>query len=745
MSYWGFYSSVSWAYDEFSSKIQGFGRTLMKLPLSAFGRKVTSYILPDQKVVSRPSQPARMGKSLPAKSVVREQLTRPALRRYAVELKTVPWKTNEPSPVRTAPKSQGSVYSGSERPCFPKSERKRKTDLHGKVRENLRKESVLAGRPHSAKDAKTFIEVRRNSKDCSAISKPREESVLSRRVPNHKLTDSVDKESGEHQPEVSLSADSKLLENPNRACFLMRRKEKKGMSLYEKTHNNLKTDLAAGSSQHLSRSVTDIYAERCTRVRSGKYSREGIKPRHGIVVTLPVCTTPAVDEAKNNKTVDCVEPLEIDRREQYIKQRRAKSQSRSGENKQRESKKPFLSCSGSRIQARNVEDIIAERKKEGGLRPALPINSSISAGRVGTIVPEINKAVNHSCVSPPLENCPSNVFTLEKGLARSAIGKVVKHPRHSRGSGKSKGQPYSLSHRPKHCLIKQASDIPEDLVPTSSENEVFPKSVTADKELFFEEKDELGSGVFGAVYKATRSGKNCALKVCISSKGKKVGRTSQRGRQKCLQREADIYTRLKHKSIIACHKVYHDPETKQCDGLLLDLAAGDLQNKLNSPCNVGRKQALKGVLDLLTALSYMHSQGVVHFDLRPDNILSMRNGDLKVSDFGAAQDLPAEKMRPVPNLIGMHKYTAPELKTPKDYALEGKGGVRGYYDNRVDVFSFGMIVKKMAFFFFNLTKEDKELLKKLIQDATENDANKRPYAANLLEQYGPKLRARLRA
>ena len=89
-------------------------------------------------------------------------------------------------------------------------------------------------------------------------------------------------------------------------------------------------------------------------------------------------------------------------------------------------------------------------------------------------------------------------------------------------------------------------------------------------------------------------------------------------------------------------------------------------------------------LQLLSALSHIHSKGIVHCDIKPHNILLMRNGRLKITDFGISRmpgvipDIPEDKA------VGTVYYVSPEQ-------AEGK-----VLDHRSDIYSLGIMMYQMA-------------------------------------------------
>ena len=97
------------------------------------------------------------------------------------------------------------------------------------------------------------------------------------------------------------------------------------------------------------------------------------------------------------------------------------------------------------------------------------------------------------------------------------------------------------------------------------------------------------------------------------------------------------------------------------------------------------ENALKWVLrQTLRGLHYLHSNNIVHRDIKSDNILTDRNGEVKLADFGYSAMLTQERSARS-SKVGTLCWMAPELI---------KGERR--YDTKIDIWSFGIFAYELA-------------------------------------------------
>jgi len=141
-------------------------------------------------------------------------------------------------------------------------------------------------------------------------------------------------------------------------------------------------------------------------------------------------------------------------------------------------------------------------------------------------------------------------------------------------------------------------------------------------------------------------------------------------------REARIAAKLRHPNIVSIievgvHGDYHYAAMEYLSGGPIVARDGD---------TVGLLEALRAVREIAVALDYAHSKGVVHRDVKPDNILLRDDGSAVLGDFGIARAVDASgAVTRTGTVVGTPLYMSPEQ-------LRGK-----HVDGRSDLYSLGVV------------------------------------------------------
>lgn len=171
---------------------------------------------------------------------------------------------------------------------------------------------------------------------------------------------------------------------------------------------------------------------------------------------------------------------------------------------------------------------------------------------------------------------------------------------------------------------------------------------------------KAGRGGFAHVLRATRvsDGRQVALKVL------RLDRGDLARRERRLLDEGRLLQTLQHPRVLGCLGVGRDgPWTflvlPWIDGAPLSahVASGPLERRLALDCG----------FQVLEALEYLHRKGVVHQDVKPDNLLLDRRGACTLCDFGLAfslMDALVDRVGGVRRVAGTSSYRAPEQSDP---------------------------------------------------------------------------------
>ncbi|MCA9257657.1 MAG: serine/threonine protein kinase [Planctomycetales bacterium] len=201
----------------------------------------------------------------------------------------------------------------------------------------------------------------------------------------------------------------------------------------------------------------------------------------------------------------------------------------------------------------------------------------------------------------------------------------------------------------------------------------------------------LGHGGMGAVYKARQSN----LDRLVALKIIRPAATHDPAFAERFNREARTLARLSHQNIVAVHDFgeveYAESErlpTQPLYFFLMEYVEGANLRQLMRSGELTPQQALSIVPQVCEALQYAHDEGVVHRDVKPENILLDKRGRVKIADFGLAKLTTRSEadftLTGTHQVMGTLRYMAPEQ-------LEASHAV----DHRADIYSLGVVFYEM--------------------------------------------------
>lgn len=149
----------------------------------------------------------------------------------------------------------------------------------------------------------------------------------------------------------------------------------------------------------------------------------------------------------------------------------------------------------------------------------------------------------------------------------------------------------------------------------------------------------IGRGQFGSVYRALNlnTGQMVAVKR-IKLEGRSEDEVTQ------LMHEVDLLKSLTHPSVVKYEGLVRGPDVVSI--ILEYVENGSLLHTLKAFGCFPEKLVASYVVKILEGLNYLHESRVVHCDLKAANILTTKNGNVKLSDFGVSLNLlAAEKIK----------------------------------------------------------------------------------------------------
>ena len=247
----------------------------------------------------------------------------------------------------------------------------------------------------------------------------------------------------------------------------------------------------------------------------------------------------------------------------------------------------------------------------------------------------------------------------------------------------------------------------------------------------YEVQKLIAKGGMGEVYEA----KHLRLNRPVALKVIRGYRQEDPASEGYFLREMANAGKLDHPNLVRAYDAW---EADGCLYMAFELLDGQsLQTQFAKENSSTIVDVLDAILGTCRALEYLHSQGLVHCDIKPANLIRLSDGSIKLIDFGLAMDMALPHS---PNGNGTKGYMAPEQEV---------GG--GIIDQRADIYSLGCLLKFMLTGFLDAgsqgakSVEAKELItvaERMTQDAPEQRYQSVSEVRILLENLQKKVRTK---
>ena len=186
----------------------------------------------------------------------------------------------------------------------------------------------------------------------------------------------------------------------------------------------------------------------------------------------------------------------------------------------------------------------------------------------------------------------------------------------------------------------------------------------------------IGTGGMAVVYQAKchRLNRMVAIKIL------KDEFTADEEFRRRFRAEGENVAMLSHPNIVS---VYDVSSSDEANFLVMELIEGiTLKQYMEKKGVLNWKETLHFAMQIAKALEHAHDKGIVHRDIKPHNVMVLKNGSVKVTDFGIARVMSKSNTLTKEALGSVH-YISPE---------QAKGG---WVDNRSDLYSLGVVMYEM--------------------------------------------------
>ncbi|XP_058471178.1 serine/threonine-protein kinase PAK 6 [Solea solea] len=300
----------------------------------------------------------------------------------------------------------------------------------------------------------------------------------------------------------------------------------------------------------------------------------------------------------------------------------------------------------------------------GGIRPQRTVRSSASY----TLGLSPNMGLRPSVPEPYLRHsgCPNPPYPRQDSPSQ---------PRPSPTGSLATSPPGTCSpaFRPPHHLSPRPPPDPPKVTHEQFKAALQMVVDKGDPRSYLENFVKIGEGSTGVVCIATEkhSGREVAVKMMD---------LRRQQRRELLFNEVVIMRDYQHRNVV---EMFKSALVEEELWVIMEYLQGGALTNIVSETRLNEEQIATVCEAVLQALAYLHSQGVIHRDIKSDSILLTLDGRVKLSDFGfcaqISKDIPKRK-----SLVGTPYWMAPEVISKSPYGTE------------VDVWSMGVMVVEMV-------------------------------------------------
>lgn len=195
---------------------------------------------------------------------------------------------------------------------------------------------------------------------------------------------------------------------------------------------------------------------------------------------------------------------------------------------------------------------------------------------------------------------------------------------------------------------------------------------------YHDHRSILGRGAYGTTHRMinTTDGRRYAVKRLLLSEAKKKGVSTDMLMNECL-----LLEKLTHPHISRYFLNFYSKNNMYFNIVMELIQGGTLEDKIPGRPPPTELEIVTWAKQMASALSYMHGEGVMHRDLKPDNVMLSESSKVKIIDLGLASVITSAEMH---SMAGTDLYSSYEKLTP---------GVP--YDNRDDIWAMGCILLEL--------------------------------------------------